>query len=325
MSNATVQYIGATNLTTGVPADLDAERSLYLKLFSGEVITQFEKSTVMLDKHKIRTISSGRSAQFPVVGNLPDAEYHTAGQEILGQQAPHNEVTLTVDRLLISHVFLSNIDEAMSHFEVRSDYSRQMGERLAQRFDRNMMLELFLAAAASATVTGGNGGLAITDDDLKSATMATKLDAFVNAIETANVNFDNKFVTGERYCLLTPADYYFLTRARDAGGWSPVHRDYGGGGSIAEGTIPKIEGVNLIKAPTLPVGDYSADPFHPANTSLLKSLIFTEDAVGTVKLLDLALESEWDMRRQGTLMLAKYAMGHGILRPESAVSVSTLT
>ena len=44
-------------------------------------------------------------------------------------------------------------------------------------------------------------------------------------------------------------------------------------------------------------------------------------AVGTVKLLDLATESEYQMERQGTLFIAKYAMGHGILRPECAIEL----
>jgi len=39
-------------------------------------------------------------------------------------------------------------------------------------------------------------------------------------------------------------------------------------------------------------------------------------AMGTVKLLDLASEMEYDIRRQGTLMVSKMAVGHGILRPE---------
>jgi len=30
---------------------------------------------------------------------------------------------------------------------------------------------------------------------------------------------------------------------------------------------------------------------------------------------------EYDMRRQGTLMVSKYAMGHGVLRPEAAVGI----
>jgi hypothetical protein len=39
-------------------------------------------------------------------------------------------------------------------------------------------------------------------------------------------------------------------------------------------------------------------------------------AMGTVKLMDLSSEMEYDIRRQGTLMVSKMAVGHGILRPE---------
>lgn len=49
------------------------------------------------------------------------------------------------------------------------------------------------------------------------------------------------------------------------------------------------------------------------------------DAVGTVKLLDLAQEMAYDIRRQGTLIVSKYAVGHGILRPECAVELKTTT
>jgi hypothetical protein len=42
-----------------------------------------------------------------------------------------------------------------------------------------------------------------------------------------------------------------------------------------------------------------------------------------VKLMDLAFESAYDIRRQGTLMVAKYAAGHGVLRPEAVVRIRT--
>ena len=48
-------------------------------------------------------------------------------------------------------------------------------------------------------------------------------------------------------------------------------------------------------------------------------------AVGTVKLLDLATESEYQIERQGTLFVAKYAMGHGVLRPECAIELASVT
>ena len=39
--------------------------------------------------------------------------------------------------------------------------------------------------------------------------------------------------------------------------------------------------------------------------------------------MDLAVEMEYDVRRQGTLLVAKYAMGHGILRPDAAFEIKT--
>jgi len=37
--------------------------------------------------------------------------------------------------------------------------------------------------------------------------------------------------------------------------------------------------------------------------------------------MDLGLESEYQINRQGTLMVAKYAMGHNVLRPASAIAL----
>ena len=50
--------------------------SLFLKVFSGEILTAFETSTVMKELHTIRTIGSGKSASFPVTG-VADSSYHT--------------------------------------------------------------------------------------------------------------------------------------------------------------------------------------------------------------------------------------------------------
>ena len=68
------------------------------------------------------------------------------------------------------------------------------------------------------------------------------------------------------------------------------------------------------------------DPFGAGNgyngdLSATRILAGTKEAIGTVKLLDLATESEYQIERQGTLFVAKYAMGHGVLRSECAVEV----
>lgn len=257
----------------------------------------------------------------PVIGRGPDAAYHTPGAEILGQEFKQSEKTLTVDKLLVNSAFIADIDEAMSHFEVRSAYSQRMGAKLAQTFDNHVMREIGLAAAGSATITSEDGGLIVTDSNIVSATAATKFTAWETALFSAAENFDNKFVDGQRYCVLKPADYYFLVKYVASNGFSAIHSDYKGAGSYADGKIIAIAGIPIISSPMLPVADYSSEDFHKINMTNTKALIFTADAVGTVKLLDLSLQSQWDIRRQGTLMVARYAMGHGVLQPECAVRV----
>lgn len=55
MSNATPSRFGAAN----GGAD---KKELFLKLFGGEILTQFHKKTKFLDKNVVRTISNGKSA-----------------------------------------------------------------------------------------------------------------------------------------------------------------------------------------------------------------------------------------------------------------------
>src|SRR5689334_17467848 len=57
-------------------------RALYLKVFSGEVITQFREKNVMRERVTLRTIPFGKSAQFPVMGK-GYATIHTPGTDML--------------------------------------------------------------------------------------------------------------------------------------------------------------------------------------------------------------------------------------------------
>ena len=83
MSNATVSNLGQAAASGSTTA-------LFLKVFSGEVLTAFEDAQSTADKHVVRSISSGQSAQFPVMGKAT-ASYHTAGNEITGGSITHNE------------------------------------------------------------------------------------------------------------------------------------------------------------------------------------------------------------------------------------------
>ena len=123
-----VTQVSRLGLQNGVSGD----RTLFLKQFAGEVLTSFEEKNVAMPLHRVRTIKNGKSAQFPSIGTT-SAAYHAAGTQVLGGNVDHGEVTVTVDELLLSAVFVPKIDEAMNHYEVRSTYSKEMGNALANR------------------------------------------------------------------------------------------------------------------------------------------------------------------------------------------------
>jgi len=316
MSNANVSEIGKVN-------NAGTADALFLKVFSGEVLTSFEQATVTADKHMVRTIANGKSAQFPVMGRS-SAAYHTPGNEITGTDLNHNEKVITINDLLISSHFIANIDEAKNHYDVRSVYSSEMGRALAFQMDKHVLQTMLQAAAASANLgdSGYASGTIITDADAN-----TNANSLIGSIFDAAEALDDAYVPSEgRYCYLKPEQYYLLANASNA-----VNVDFSGRGSIADGTVPQIAGINLIKTPHLPTGNVTgtgvdaggAGGAQAVNASNTVAIVSHTSAVGTVKLMDLAVESEYDIRRQGTLMVAKYAMGHGVLRPEAAVQIQT--
>jgi len=308
MSNATVSRLGQS-LATG-----DAT-TLFLKVFAGEVLTAFEESAIVKGKHLERTIAHGKSAQFPATWKAT-ASYHTVGNEITGGQIEHMEKVITIDGLLISPVFIANLDEAMNHYDVRSIYTAECGRALGYEYDKNVLQEGILGARASSNFDDqGNAGTVITDEDFDSATLATAAEALAEGLYTAAQNLDEHDVPeDDRYAYYRPAQYYALVQSAKA-----INRDYGGRGSYAEGDVLKIAGIAILKTNHLPSTDLSGNTYHGVDAQHTAGLVMHKTGVGTVKLLDLALESAYDIRRQGTLIVAKYAVGHGYLRPESCI------
>ena len=311
MANATVSRLGQVN------ASGDAN-ALFLKVFSGEVLATFQRENQMLNMTSVRQISSGKSAQFPVIGTTSSG-YHTPGNEITGSSIKHAEKTINIDDLLISSAFLSNLDEAKNHYDVRSIYTAEMGRALANTVDQNLLQLAVLGARGSATITGGNGGKVVTDADAD-----TNADSLIASIFECAQALDEKDVPStDRFCIVKPAVYYKLVQNDKI-----LNRDFGGqNGVFSDGTVIKVAGINIVKANTA-VNAFAnvsqvtgTNNTYHGNFSTTVATVFHKSAIGTVKLMDLGMESEYDIRRQGNLMVAKMALGHGILRPESACEI----
>ncbi|MDO8839653.1 MAG: phage capsid protein [Parvibaculum sp.] len=314
MSNMTVSPLGQANLA-------GASDALFLKVFGGEVLTAFNETEVMSDKHIVRTIEHGKSAQFPATWKA-NAAYHTPGNQILGaNQIRHGERTISIDDLLVADTFIASIDEAKNHYDVRSIYSAQLGAALARAYDTKLLQVAILAARASAVVTGAFGGSAITDADAR-----TNGESLAGSIFDAAQVLDEKDVPeNDRYAIVKPAQYYLLAQTTKV-----LNKDWNGAGSYSDGKITRISDIVIVKSNNLPQGVVAGasgeNNTYSGTFTNVAAAVFQKSAVGTVKLMDLAVQKTADdgdfaTMYQGTLMVAKYAMGHGLLRPECAVEV----
>jgi len=333
---------------SGGAGDTDA---LFLKVFANEVLTTFEETNVMKDLHTVRTISSGKSAQFPTMGKAT-AKYHEPGDDVFENTTEgytstinHKERIITIDDVLIAATSIANIDELKNHYDVRSAYSTELGRALSKRFDLATMRTLVAASevndVARANPDAGQGTVInLGSGDASGIADLSDANKIISTFRLIAQKLDEKDIPSEdRFAILTPELYYLLAGSDNAA----INRDFGGGGSIASGKVLELVGLKIfssthlsdiatnevtsddVKAKNNPFDDAdgaSADKgYLDAGLSDLKFVAGHKSAIGTVKLMDLAVESEYSMSKQATLMLAKYAMGHGILRPEGAVSV----
>tara|TARA_B110000285_G_scaffold182973_1_gene206948 strand:- start:2066 stop:3052 length:987 start_codon:yes stop_codon:yes gene_type:complete len=311
---------------TGQKNSAGDSTALYLKLYAGEVLTAFEQASITMDKHVIRSISQGVSVQFPLIWKTSGAEYAyinsaantgTTARELVGNAVNKNEKLVNVDGLLLNSFFVNNLDEAMSHFDVRSIYAKEAGIELGTQWDKNVLQEGLLGARSAALVTGGNGGTVLTNAAYSTSgvTLGSGLFDAAEQLDENNVPEDDRFM------YVRPAQYYLMAETTDL-----INRDWGGAGNYSQGDLLRVAGINIVKTNNLPITDVVSTngiTTHDGNFSTTKALIMSKSSVATVKLLNLAVETEYAIKNQGWWIVAKYAMGHGFLRPEACIELKT--
>ena len=261
-------------------------RALYLKLFSGEMFKGFQNNALARDLVVRRTLKNGKSLQFIYTGRTT-AEYHTPGNSILGDtngRPPVAEKTITVDDLLISSAFLYDLDEVLSHYDMRSEISRKIGYALAEKYDRLIFRAIAKGARLASPVQSvGTGGTLVSMEEpggtqVQVGTGSGALsDAFdsaklVAAFYDAAAAMDEKGVSMDgRVGILNPRQYYELIQAVGSNGL--VNRDAQGTALQGGNGIIEIAGIKIYKSMNIPfMGNYGIKygvtngPASPGNT-----------------------------------------------------------
>jgi hypothetical protein len=315
-------------------------RALFLKLFAGEILQKLPEVRSTLGMTNEKTLREGKEFQFPYTGTITPA-YHVPGTELTGQSTNNAERVIALDDLMVVDRFTPKIDKWMQHFDDRAPYARQMGESLGILMDEHVLMEGVLGARASSVVTGnGADGLVITSDKFKLDTgvpanaqdtveLATAIKA---GLKEAAANFKVKNVAaGMKKVFYCSWDLYFnILDAVDTNGFSLFNKDYVSNGSLEQGMLPHIYGIEIRGTNNLNTtnltgianaqaanGEYF---YHQVDMSKTVGLVMCERAVATVKASDIAVEADpYQARYKGQLITADYMAGHGWLRPECLV------
>ena len=253
---------GADNATRAGGTFTTAERrALFLKLFSGEMFTGFQRNTIARDLVTKRTLKNGKSLQFIYTGRTT-SEYHTPGQSILGNSdnaPPVAEKTITCDDLLISSAFVYELDETLSHYDLRGEISKKIGYALAENYDRKIFRKITQAARKASPVTKTNfvepGGTQIRVGATSNASDALDPDKLVAAFYDAAAALDEKGVSSEgRVAVLNARQYYALIKGLDGSGLGAylVNRDSQGTALQSGKGIYEIAGIKIYKSQNIP-------------------------------------------------------------------------
>lgn len=342
------QGIG-TSRTTG-----HSDRQLAIKVFSGEVLTAFDSANIFLPLVQTRTIQSGKSASFAVIGKYDSAiADHVPGNDVTPNLINAGERVIEIDKLKYASVFVDNFEEAMTHYEVRSQYSMEMGRKLAKEVDKAIIAQLDACVANTANTDDTNGaeGQPYADVTAFSATTnyvvgdrvsyngvvyvftsahsagawaagdvaavsvltvdtagatgnGAKGDEVLAALYDAQTTMDEQDIPGERYVVMSPKNYNRLVQS------GAVHKDMtqGSNGGIDTGKVVQVAGHNILVS-----NNVGADNIY----------MFTQNAVGVVKLLDLKSEVNYIPEKLGDLMTSSYAMGFGTLNNGCVIKLTT--
>lgn len=307
-----LQRLGQINNTGSTSA-------LFAKLFLTEVISAFDEYVVFDKLLTSRSIPHGKSVSFPVTWKtnaqyfIPGTSPDLAGGNSVGQ----NEIVVNVDSVLESDILIPQIDELQNHFDVRQEFAKQMGQAIARIEDQQLAQ---LAILCARDTTDGQAGITGVKGSANQKIVAnTDTDA---SVLTASIFFvaqkyaENYIPLDNVSCVLKPAQYYLLAQNSTIQSrfFNPTTSP------LVSGMLPPIADIPIFKSNNLPNGNVVASTTGTNNTysgdfTNTVGVIFDKSAVGTVKLQGMTTEQQYLIQKQATLMVAKMAVGHGVLRP----------
>lgn len=304
------------------------DRALFLTEFGGLVITSYKRHVGDYDSLRwVKNITQGKSDTFPIIGRKDEATEHEPGELVLGGKVDHNQIEITVDKLVFDSIFIPEIDELLNHIEVRGPYAESLGQSLgtldAKRIAITHILasrKYFVGASATGVPAGQPAPSYAFDSNMK--TSATVLES---AMFSGRQYMLEQDISGNEPEVRLPHQQVLLL-ARQIGldPSTSVAREGAGSGNRVTGTIGRMVGMEIMGTNFIPKTNISiGNSKYQGNFTTTVGHIGSKMAVGSLERRGFKLVMKDIPERFGAQMIASKVNGHGILRPECSFELAT--
>ncbi len=296
------------------------DRELFLRVFGDYIIDAY--NTKIDDYNSLRwekSVGAGRSDLFPVIGRTYNAVEHEPGERILGGTVEHNEVEVTLDKMMIDSKFIAEIDELMIHYELSQPYAHMIGQSLGNLEARRIAIMHILASRQTTNVPQGQP----TPTYFFDANMKTDATVIENACFGAKQYLMENDISGEDPQVRLPWAQYLLC-ARTLGMVGSNSRPEVGSGNRVDASLGNVAGLstkatNFIPSTNITTGNTK----YQGNFTTTVGHISSKMAVATLNRRGLVVKMVKQDDRLGTLLIGSMFKGHGVLRPECSIELAT--
>ena len=311
--------IGSNNGTgDGSLPTATLDRELFAKKFSTDVLKYFMDTNIMKPLITNRTIDSGKSESFPVVGNATAVDIANDGAELAVQNLKATEREIAIGDLTVAHAWITDLDKAMAHYDSQSAQAESIGRALAKKVDTDVLSEVIAAGAIVNSTTASSYGLKAFSDDIYTVEIEGDLTdgAGVYAAAVAAVTEEaNKDTVGESQFVFRPSQYFMLLNNPAQTGLTWVNDPY-----AQSGKVPMLLGKKVHQSPHFPA---------LAGASIaageVGGVLFSKEAVGCLELMSVSTRIDYIPQRLSNLVVGKMAVGYGVLNHACAINLKQET
>lgn len=280
------------------------------RVYAGEVMSAFVLATTAERYVTAKTLVSGESMKFPIVGvgKKEDVLTHVIGTDITINTKQAGEVVIGIGDLEYDSVFIDNKQAKILDYDQTAPFTRNLGQSLADKLDFSLYGLLRLAVVADG-VSGQPDGSYIENAGIATAlTQKAKGNLLVESIFSMNAIMDTNGVPKEnRVFVTTPANWWAIGLSDNI-----RSKDF----QTSNGGIDSFNGEHIMVGNTRVIQSTNL-----TLTNAFEGYLFTPDAIGLVKLISVITESSYQELKFGNVITARYCYGKGILNAGCVVGL----